>query len=718
MKHKSVVWKTDGFTLLEILVALIIFSLASIFIVSLTASALDKPKQAGVLSDFNNYESTGKLVLKEVGNTETEEGLTALLNEKLSSDKRFTAGVSSKKSPYNNPYKIQVSKISDQTQLTITTEGKKEGKGYKLVVLLEGKTVESCTKGFGKTDKKLKTLVSDACSGGEDTGNGNGEEVATPSIPEVVFPDFTPTTTVPNGCTGLYTALDVYNIRNNLSGCFIQMNDIDLSSYLNWTPIGKGVSGSKFTGTFDGQRFTISKLTSYKFSSDYVGLFGAMQDATIQNVVLKDVSIIARNYVGGLVGAADSGSTIENIIIDGDISAMSDPTYTGGVVGNLVSSSIKNVKSTISVSGDNVVGGVVGESSNSTITSIIYSGAILGFYDNTGGIVGYATDSSIEDVYSEGVINAGSNTAGGIVGYMKNTSLLNSASDAEVAPGGYGRNVGGLVGYAEATSLIQDSFATGSVAGYNSIGGLVGAAKMSVIENSFANGDVTGTHEIGGLIGHAEGMTKLNKLYATGLVSGGDNLGGLIGYLTGSLSNSYATGDVVGNDHSAGTAFGYGGLVGIAKGDGVSLSAIEKSYSTGNVLGETMGSAGGFAGVLSDINIKDSYATGNVDTYFPTVYTLAFTGGFVGSTSNVTMTSVYATGSAKGNGVVRGFAGSSEDAVTLTNVFYNKDASPSLVEPKATPKTSEELKKKETFTNWNFNTIWEISEGVSYPTLR
>ena len=44
-------------------------------------------------------------------------------------------------------------------------------------------------------------------------------------------------TTVPDGYIGIYTAEDLYNIRNNLSGKYILMNDIDLSVYENWEPM-------------------------------------------------------------------------------------------------------------------------------------------------------------------------------------------------------------------------------------------------------------------------------------------------------------------------------------------------------------------------------------------------------------------------------------------------------------------------------------------------
>ena len=40
----------------------------------------------------------------------------------------------------------------------------------------------------------------------------------------------------------VWTAEDLDNVRNNLSGEYIQMADIDLSGYTNWVPIGYPLS--------------------------------------------------------------------------------------------------------------------------------------------------------------------------------------------------------------------------------------------------------------------------------------------------------------------------------------------------------------------------------------------------------------------------------------------------------------------------------------------
>ena len=75
----------------------------------------------------------------------------------------------------------------------------------------------------------------------------------------------------------IYDAADLDNIRNDLSGHYILMNDIDLEG-TEWKPIGKCEDGTsdyrnpceitdeRFSGIFDGQGYEITNLsiTTYR----------------------------------------------------------------------------------------------------------------------------------------------------------------------------------------------------------------------------------------------------------------------------------------------------------------------------------------------------------------------------------------------------------------------------------------------------------------------
>lgn len=107
------------------------------------------------------------------------------------------------------------------------------------------------------------------------------------------------------------------NIRNYLDSHFLQIDDIDLSVYENWDPIGD--DEIEFTGTFDGDGFEITNLNTNRPNEDYVGLFGCMgKNSTIENVVLKIDYVFGSRGTGGLVGMNYEG-TITNSYAAGNV---------------------------------------------------------------------------------------------------------------------------------------------------------------------------------------------------------------------------------------------------------------------------------------------------------------------------------------------------------------------------------------------------------------
>src|SRR5574344_1225931 len=168
---------------------------------------------------------------------------------------------------------------------------------------------------------------------------------------------------VPDGYTAINTAQDLDNIRNNLSGKYILMADIDLSSISNWDPLGDDTT--QFTGTFDGNGHVIKNLTIDRINEYNVGLFGATSGATISNVGLENVNVKGQNYVGGLLGQ-NYDSTVSNSYATGSVTG----TYiVGGLVGQNSSSTVSNSYATGSVTGNDEVGGLVGYNSSSTVRS-------------------------------------------------------------------------------------------------------------------------------------------------------------------------------------------------------------------------------------------------------------------------------------------------------------------------------------------------------------
>lgn len=156
--------------------------------------------------------------------------------------------------------------------------------------------------------------------------------------------------TLLKGWTFIYNAEGIYNIRYNLSGKFMLMNNVNISSsYSSWTPIGQSYWSenstftSYFSGTFDGKGYTITYdiNVSYNGSGYYsYGLFGTAQYATFKNVNVRSTiqtvgTLGSKNvvYTGGIVGAAKS-CTFESCTTNGSISMKYD-SNTGTVVGGI-----------------------------------------------------------------------------------------------------------------------------------------------------------------------------------------------------------------------------------------------------------------------------------------------------------------------------------------------------------------------------------------------
>ena len=184
-------------------------------------------------------------------------------------------------------------------------------------------------------------------------------------------------------------------------------------------------------------------------------------------------------------------------------------------------------------------------------------------------------------------------------------------------------------------------------------GGLVGN-NQGTISDSYASGNVSGSETAtGGLVGSNGGtvgsgnVPTISRSYASANVSGRD-VGGLVGSNHGLVTQSHATGTVSGADGSAA-----GGLAG--RNDHGTISA---SYATGSVLGGSP--VGGLAGYHSGGRIIYSYATGSVEARG----TGGTAGGLVGrglsvhtSDEDSWVISSYATGSVKGGVEVGGLIG-------------------------------------------------------------
>jgi len=148
----------------------------------------------------------------------------------------------------------------------------------------------------------------------------------------------------------------------------------------------------------------------------------------------------------------------------------------------------------------------------------------------------------------------------GLFGYT-NGSAIRNVGLVDVDVTGHSR-VGGLVGMnGDPGGSIDNSYSTGSVTGEDLVGGLVGM-NYGGIHISYSTVDVTGvSYWVGGLVGRNISNGTISNSYATGEVSGGERVGGLVGQNEANIDHSYATGLVTGTDLVGGLAWGPDGNV-------------------------------------------------------------------------------------------------------------------------------------------------------------
>ncbi|CAG0950671.1 hypothetical protein ARNL5_00080, partial [Anaerolineae bacterium] len=303
------------------------------------------------------------------------------------------------------------------------------------------------------------------------------------------------------------------------------VNNLDFSSDFNapstmWSAKGFVPIGSDtavFTGTFDGLNHTINTLFLNRPTTDYVALFGYIDNgSTIDNVMLSNIDITGQSYVGGLVGFSQSqtsttGNSISNAMVSGTVTGTD--SFIGGLIGYSYSA-INNSYADVKVTGVDNVGGLVGEHQG-IIQGSGANGDVIatGINGKAGGLVGSTNHSSVSYAspitksYANGNVTA--DIAGGLVGYNTQTDIKESYAIGNVAATVYG---GGLVGQ-QFQATVSDSYATGDVSGTGLLGGLVGLNDAAFIDNAYAIGTVSGTGSLGGLVGTNSNGSNINNSF-------------------------------------------------------------------------------------------------------------------------------------------------------------------------------------------------------------
>lgn len=191
-----------------------------------------------------------------------------------------------------------------------------------------------------------------------------------------VTPDAEGNYSVANAAELAYIA-NLVNTGNSLAGKTVTLTgNVDLNGNA-WTPIGG--ANCAFAGNFEGAGYTVSNFTVC--AEDCAGLFGKVfkngAAASINNVVVKNVTIAANHYAGAVVGHIYGNVTncvVENATIVLTPNKVNDSydngDKAGGVVGYVGEGSFQitgNKVTNVSVTAYRDLGGIAGMA-NSKVT--------------------------------------------------------------------------------------------------------------------------------------------------------------------------------------------------------------------------------------------------------------------------------------------------------------------------------------------------------------
>ena len=334
--------------------------------------------------------------------------------------------------------------------------------------------------------------------------------------------------------------------EDHLERDYLLSDDIDASVTANWhdgdgfRPIGVH-QGPRFEGSLDGNDHEIRDLT-VRGVTQSAGLFLVLSEASVSNLVIEDIDVVAEQWGGGLAVRMTEDTEVTAVAVSGtvEVTYEDDDTATdaGGIVGAMeFGATMTDSTADVAVDGHTDVGGLAGRAHGGPIVNSTANGDVTAAGGTAGGLAARSavdiTDSmATGDVTSSGAGDGLTGVAGGLVGFADGTAgtpAINRSSAHGAVTGG--EFVGGLIGLEGGYSL-EETHADGSVTGDESVGGLIGLGS-GTLTDSAAHGAVTGDDEVGGLIGRSS--MDVEATFATGTVDGSEDTGGLIGNQTNGL---------------------------------------------------------------------------------------------------------------------------------------------------------------------------------------
>ena len=216
---------------------------------------------------------------------------------------------------------------------------------------------------------------------------------------------------------------------------FVLTSDIDLGNH-PWTPIGfnpndEAGNENYFTGTFDGKGHTIKNLYIDVKDQGGVGFFGAVHNATIQNVTFENVFVKAvesENDPANTSGAEGK----KEYIVGGHIGAVAGYDAKSGTVAfeNVHVKGLVKIEGETRAAQGQRVGGIIGGRSSSkysfkNVSVIGTEGSYIKGYCSTAGVIGQNQEAAtFENVTTDIDVYAVTFGAGGIAGIARQSSVF------------------------------------------------------------------------------------------------------------------------------------------------------------------------------------------------------------------------------------------------------------------------------------------------------
>ena len=345
--------------------------------------------------------------------------------------------------------------------------------------------------------------------------------------------DVTTNTALVQNVVGLQAvAEDIANGSIPSDANIVLEGDIDLSELVltrsavasNWEPIG--TEEKPFTGTFDGNGYTIKNLclveTEAKEGKVHTGFIGFAENASISNVTFENVYINipcldidhSQGHIGAVVGTIEGTSTIENVTVKGDIKIEATPDANGASRVAVVAGG--NYYANVTIKNVHVVAN---------------EGSYLKANNNTGAIAGQLQGKTVYENCSSNIdVTVNKFFAGGIVGLAgTNDKFINCHTTGNIAvvAGRSGRandhyRVGGIAGgWSDGKNnvlTLENCSYTGAISGKNSDGSVAEVLDyMGYVGRGYTLANCAGSKVI---IDGMEFVQKYDNVYGVYTING------------------------------------------------------------------------------------------------------------------------------------------------------------------------------------------------------